>query len=108
MGNHLRLNFTRPGKKFDWTIELESPILLGLPDNAVAAGAQGQLGAGATYFVANHRESNVGMVFPKQVYVRFKNLFGDSASSLRIGRFEFQDGSEVPPKDPSLAVIKRD
>src|SRR3989442_14929583 len=59
MGNHLRLNFTRPGKRFDWTIELESPILLHLPDNAVAAGAQGQLGLGAGYFVSNDRKTNV-------------------------------------------------
>src|SRR5262245_31912306 len=26
-GNLLRLNLTRPGKTFDWTIELASPIL---------------------------------------------------------------------------------
>ena len=95
LGNHMRLNFTRPGKRFDWTIELESPVLLGLPDNAVAAGAQGQLGLGASYFVANDRKSNVGMVFPKQVSIRLKSLFGGEASSLKIGRFEFQDGATV-------------
>ena len=30
------------------------------------------------------------------------------ASSLRIGRFEFQDGSEVTAKNPTIGVIKRD
>src|SRR5882672_7138611 len=44
LGNQLRLGLTRPGKTFDWTFELEAPILLGLPDNAVAPGAQAQLG----------------------------------------------------------------
>ena len=108
LGNHMRLNFTRPGKKFDWTIELESPVLLGLPDNAVAAGAQGQLGLGASYFAANDRKRNVGMVFPKQVFIRLKSLFGGEASSVKIGRFEFQDGSEVTAKNPTMGVIKRD
>src|SRR5260370_10605875 len=108
LGNQLRLGFTRPGKTFDWTFELEAPILLGLPDNAVAPGAQGQLGQGAGYFVANNRKSNVGMIFPKQGFIRVKHLFGTEASSLRIGRFEFQDGSEVTAKNPTLGVIKRD
>ena len=108
LGNQLRLGLTRPGKNFDWTFELESPILLGLPDNAVGPGAQGQLGLGASYFVANDRKSNVGMVFPKQAFIRAKNLFSSEASSVRIGRFEFQDGSEVTARNPTIGVIKRD
>lgn len=107
LGNHLRLNFTRPGRTLDWMVELEAPILLGLPDNAIAAGAQGQLGMGASYFAANDRRQNVGMIFPKQAFVRVKNL-GSESSSLRLGRFEFQDGSEVTASNASLGVIKRD
>src|SRR5882672_6570519 len=42
LGSQLRLNFTRPGKALDWTIELGAPILLGLPENAIATGVQGQ------------------------------------------------------------------
>lgn len=105
MGNHLRLNFSRPGKRFDWTIELASPILLGLPDDAVAAGQQGQLGMGGSYFVANDRKSNAGSLFPKQVFLRIKSR---DTSSLRIGRFELQDGSEVTAANPTMGVIKRD
>lgn len=108
LGNHLRLNLTRPGKTFDWTIEIASPLLLGLPDNAVAAGAQGQLGMGAGYYVANDRRSHVGMVFPKQVFFRIKRLFGNEGSSLRVGRFEFQDGGEVTAKNPAMGAIKRE
>jgi hypothetical protein len=40
--------------------------------------------------------------------VRFKNLGGDPSSNLRIGRFEFTDGSEVTPSDPTLLILKRD
>lgn len=108
MGNHLRLNLSQSKKSFDWMVELEAPILLGLPDNAVAAGVQGQLGLGASYYVANDRNRNVAMLFPKQVFVKAKNLFGSPASSVRIGRFEFQDGNEVTAKNPTMGVIKRD
>ena len=33
---------------------------------------------------------------------------GTENASLQVGRFDFQDGSEVTPKDPTLAVVKRD
>src|SRR5437868_15338964 len=66
MGNQLRLNLTHAGKSLDWTFELAAPILLGLPDNAIGPGAQGQLGLGAGYYVSNDRNRNVGMVFPNQ------------------------------------------
>lgn len=108
LGNHARLNFSRPGKQFDWTVELAAPILLGLPENAIAPGVQGQLGMGGTYFAANHRSRNAAMVFPKQAFLRYKGLFGNKAASLRMGRFEFQDGSEVTAKNPSMGVVKRD
>jgi hypothetical protein len=35
-------------------------------------------------------------------------VFGDKASGLKLGRFEFNDGLEVIPADPTLAVVKRD
>ncbi len=108
LGNHARLNLTHIGKTNDWTIELAAPVLLGLPDNAIAPGAQGQLGMGATYFAANDRARNTAMLFPKQVFIRMKGLFGSAASSLRVGRFEFQDGSEVTAKNPTMGVVKRD
>jgi len=33
-----------------------------------------QLGFGASYHVANNRNTNAGMAFVKQGFVRFKNL----------------------------------
>jgi hypothetical protein len=48
------------------------------------------------------------MVFAKQAFVRFKNLGGNAAHSLRLGRFEYADGAEMTPKSPTLAAIKRD
>jgi hypothetical protein len=107
-GNVLRVSIGQQLERIDWQIELAAPFLLGLPDDAVAPGAQGQLGLGANYFLANNRSSNAGMIFPKQAFVRVKRLFGDPAQSLRIGRFEFSDGAEVTPASPVLAAVKRD
>ena len=103
-GNLLRLGFSQTGKKFDWQIELAAPILLGLPENAVAPGVQGQLGLGANYYLANDRSRNAAMVFPKQGFIRLKQ----GAHALRLGRFEFNDGTETTPADATVAWLKRE
>lgn len=47
------------------------------------------------------------MAFPKQLYARYR--FGDRhAQSLQAGRLEFNDASELAPKDTTLATLKRD
>ena len=107
-GSILRLSFSESQKTFDWQLELALPFLLGLPDNAIAPGAQGQLGFGASYYAANGRETNAAMLFAKQGFIRFKELGGVSGQSLKLGRMEFIDGAEGAPKDPTLAALKRD
>ena len=107
-GNILRLSLAQSRPGWDWTAEIAVPFLLGLPANSIAAGAQGQLGLGANYFAANNRSRNAAMIFPKQLFVRVKNLGGSPAHSLRLGRFEFMDGGELAPKNASLATVKRD
>ncbi len=102
----LRLALGQQKDKFDWQVEGAFPVLLGLPGNAIAPAPQGQLGMGATYFAANGRQD--GAAFIKQGFIRFKGLAGDKGSSLRLGRFEFNDGTETAPADASLATIKRD
>lgn len=108
LGSFLRFGWNQSLPNVDWQIEFTTPFLLGLPDNAIAAGPQGQLGLGATYFAVNDNRRNVAMTFPRQAFVRFKNLFGDRSHSLRLGRFEFADGAEVTPRDASLAWVKRE
>lgn len=107
-GSIARLSLSQSSKAFDWQIEFAAPFLLKLPDDAIAAGAQGQLGLGASYFAANHRDTNAGMAFVKQGFVRFKKLGGVEEQSLKLGRMEFIDGTEVTPKDGTLAALKRD
>lgn len=106
LGSIARFQLSQQMESADWTVEFAVPFLLGLPDNALAGGAQGLLGLGGNYFVANQRSRNVAMVFPKQAYWRWKNLGGAAGQSLRIGRWEFNDGSELAPKNATLAALK--
>ncbi len=103
-GTFMRLGFGQQKKSFDWQLDFAAPVMLGLPDDAIAPGNQGQLGGGANYFAANDLQRNVRMVFVKQGFIRFKR----EKQSLKIGRMEFNDGAEVTPKDPTLAALKRD
>lgn len=103
----LRLNFTESRKAFDWQLEMAAPLLLGLPDDAIGPGSQGQLGLGASYFAAN-RSRNAGMIFAKQAFLRMKALGGVEGQSLKLGRMEVIDGTEVTPKNATLAALKRD
>ncbi|HEV2800682.1 MAG TPA: alginate export family protein [Pyrinomonadaceae bacterium] len=102
----LRLSLGQQRERYDWQLEGAFPVLFNLPEQAVAPAPQGQLGLGASYFAANGRRDASAVV--KQAYVRVKGIFGDKASSLRAGRFEFVDGMETTPADATLAALKRD
>ncbi len=102
----LRLAIGQSKEKWEWQVEGEAPVFIGLPSNTIAPAPQGQLGFGGSYFAANGRQDASGIL--KQAFVRFKGAFGDKASSLKLGRFEFNDGTEIMPADASLATVKRD
>ena len=102
----LRLAVGQQRERFDWQVEGQFPLLVNLPERAVAPAPQGQLGTGASYFAASGRQD--GSAVLKQAFVRAKSVFGDAASTLRAGRFEFADGTETAPADSTLAALKRD
>jgi hypothetical protein len=81
------------------------PVLLGLPATATAPAPQGALGLGSNYYAANGNDKYTANFFPKQLYIRIKAL-GNEASTLQVGRFEFNDGTEIAPKNTSLAYLK--
>jgi len=107
-GTLIRGGLSRHAPSWDWQIELALPVLLNLPADAVLPAPQGQLGLGATYFAANANSSDALALFPKQVFARFKNVAGVNGQAVSVGRMEFNDGSEVTPKDATLAALKRD
>ena len=101
-GNIFRLNLSQAKENWSWQTEFALPFLLGLPQNAQGPGAQGALGLGSNYFTANGRNQNTAMFFPKQAFLSFKN----KNLVTRVGRFEFNDGSELTPKNATMAAIK--
>ena len=108
-GNILRIGLSQSRDAWDWNAEFAVPFLVGLPSNATGTGPQqGALGLGANYLSANSGSQNTAMIFPKQLYIRLNGLGGDKGHTLQIGRFEFLDGSEVVPKNATLATLKRD
>jgi hypothetical protein len=62
----------------------------------------GQYGLGASYFAANQGNTNVAGFFVKQGFFRIK----EENSSVQLGRFEFADGMEGTPKDPTLTALR--
>lgn len=98
----LRVGIGQTGRRFDWQVEASQDMILGLPAGAVKAAPFGQLGLGGTYYAASGNSANNVNAFVKQAYVRVKNL---GNGNLRFGRFEFLDGTEVKPKDPTLATL---
>lgn len=103
-GTVIRFGFSQVRTNYDWNVEFEAPVLLGLPNHAANPAPLGQYGLGGSYYAANHDEQNTAFIFPKQVFLRLKW----EHASLRLGRFEFTDGSEVAPKDPTLTSLKTD
>ena len=106
-GNLLRLNFAEKRGALDLDAEIAVPFLLGMPNNATAPAPQGALGLGSNYYSANTNHRYSSMAFAKQLYGRYH--FGDKESlSVLAGRFEFNDATELTPKNATLATLKRD
>jgi len=98
----LRLGIGQSGEHFDWFLEGEQPSILGLPNNAVVAAPQGQLGLGGNYYAANNNHTYVANGFVKQAFVNFKKI---GPAGLKLGRFEYFDGLEGAPRDRLLATV---
>lgn len=108
-GNLFRIAFSQSRDSWDWNAEFAVPFLLGLPSGATGTGPQqGALGLGANYLSANSGSQNTAMIFPKNLYVRLLGIGGDKGHTLQVGRFEFLDGSEIAPKNATLAAVKRE
>jgi hypothetical protein len=104
-GDYLHLAFSENLTRFNWIAEFNVPVILGLPSNPNGPGTQGALGLGSNYLAGNSGKQNAAMIFPRQLNVTFKDVVTDT-STLQVGRFTFGDGTEITPKDPSLATLK--
>jgi len=104
VGDSFRFGVQRQTKAADYWLEMEQDGLFNLPTKAIAPAPQGQLGHGATYRAING--GKVANLFLKQAFVRIKDI-GSESNSLRLGRFEYGDGLETTPADPSLNWLKQ-
>ena len=101
----LRLGVAQRVRHWDWMLELAQPALLGLPNDAVSPIlAQGQLGLGGTYYAANGNNPYPAAAFLKQGFLRYSVHGTDK--NLRLGRFEFIDGQETQPNNPTLSWLQ--
>jgi hypothetical protein len=103
-----RVGLSQSKTRYDWQLEIALPVLLNLPTTASVPAPQGQLGLGGNYFAANSNRANTAAIFLKQSFIRFNGVGGIAGQSVRVGRMEFNDGSEVTPKNSTLAFVKRD
>ena len=103
-----RIGIARDAEPIGLRLELAAPLLLHLPDDAVRPAPAGALGLGATYAASNFGDEYVAQLFPKNAYVRYTRHWLRTTTTLRVGRFEYNDGTEVTPPVEALAQVKRD
>jgi hypothetical protein len=100
----LRFGLSQTINRWDWKVEITQGTIIDAPNTAVSSStAQGQLGLGASYYVSGGNNSYPAAAFLKQGYVRYGF---DDDKNIRIGRFEFFDGLETKPKNPTLAWLQ--
>lgn len=102
----LRLSLSQSLMHWDWKVELSQPAILDAPSNAVAPGAQGQLGLGGTYYASSDNNSCPAAAFFKQGYIRYHFGGPHADRNIRIGRFEFFSGMEMHPRNSTLLWLQ--
>lgn len=105
-GSQLRLSGIKSSPTSDIQIDLQQELLTNVPDDAFfrpAPGTAVPLGQGGNYRAANGSQD--GELNIKQAFIRYKNL-DKKGDYLRVGRFEFNDGTETVSKDPTLNFLK--
>lgn len=101
----LRIALQQRVKRIDWTAELSQNSELWLPNDAVSTvSAQGHLGLGGTYYAHNGNNRFPAAASFKQGWLRYH--FANEISTIRVGRFEFTDGTEIKPADKSLQWLQ--
>lgn len=116
VGATARVGVERRAGRHAFRLELAAPVLAGLPDDAFAApGAPedfgpgaGQLGMGGTYRAVNFDESSAIQLFPKNLHWRMIRRQLRATHTLRVGRFEYDDGTETNPANATLGALKRE
>ncbi|MGO8670556.1 MAG: alginate export family protein [Capsulimonadaceae bacterium] len=102
-GTQARLGVTGPIPAGSYTVEGADTLMLSLPQHSALAKPYGNLGVGANYKAASG--TTINSLYLKQAFVTFHTP--DQQTSITPGRFEFNDGTETKPSDPSLAWLQQ-
>jgi hypothetical protein len=102
VANQLRAGFRLTLPHLQLVLEGQDTRLLNLPDDASLGPPFGALGPGALYFASTH-ERDQGEPFLKQGFLTLRR----SGFAVTGGRFDYSDGLETVPADPSVALLKR-
>ncbi len=101
----LRFGISQDLTHWDWKIEATQATVLDAPNDAVSKNtAQGQLGFGGTYYASGANNSYPAALFLKQAYARYD--WDKTDKNARLGRFEFFEGLETKPKNPTVAYLQ--
>jgi Alginate export len=101
----LRFGISQSLPHWDWMLEIAQPTIVDAPKDSVSpVTAQGQLGFGGTYYASNGNHSYPAAAFLKQAFIRHD--FSGSDKTVRIGRFEFFEGSETKPENATLGWLQ--
>ncbi|HEX3891448.1 MAG TPA: hypothetical protein VHW46_02655, partial [Terracidiphilus sp.] len=100
----LRIAVAQRLAHWDWQAEMTQAWVGGVPNDAIApVAAQGQLGLGGTYYAAGGNNTEPAAAFFKQGFVRYD---AGPDKNIRVGRFEFLEGVELHPKDPTVLWLQ--
>jgi hypothetical protein len=100
--NQLRVGVRAVLPHAQLTLEAQDTRLANLPDDATLPPPHGALGPGALYFL-NTRDTSQGETFLKQGFLSLRRR----GFTAKLGRFEYREGAETAPGDPTLAFLKR-
>ena len=101
LGSRLRAGVSVTFPHLQLVVQGQDTRFAGLPDDAVVPPA-GALGPGALYFLHTH-DTAQGEPFLKLGFLTFRR----SGLTATGGRFEYADGLETEPADPTHAFVKR-
>ena len=108
--NQLRFGAKLTVPHLQAVLEGQDVRLVNLPDDASLPPPTGNLGPGALYFFHSHGQdgdTTQGETTLRQGYATIGDVPRLHGLSLTGGRFEYSDGLETVPADPSLAWLKR-
>ena len=100
----LRVNIAQRLKHIDWLAEIASNQVFDVPTTAISPlSSQGTLGLGGNYYSASPNTLPAAGAL-RQGYLRVHGKGPDT--TIRLGRFEYFEGLETSPKEPTLVWLQ--